>query len=265
MRNVFNYLINNQTRVVSIYILLLIISIIQISNLELSYLPKLPPGKISIITNYPGADPGTVDSMVSLPLINSLSSIKGIDNIKTKSFSEKSHLEIYFSKLQEFSLTLFMIREKLDSLRESLPENVEKPLISSTESNIGPNIILGVFPKNNDEFYKLSKLLENKWKPELEKIEGVSFLEIQGQEKERVVFEIDGKKILKSGYDIFSMYEYITNNYKKFNTGILQIETKEFPVKIKTDRDFYNFTDITLPSENNSIPINNFGNIKLEK
>src|SRR5512142_1159891 len=80
-----------------VFVTLAVLGIFGYSRLGVDLLPKMDWPMVSITTIYPGAGPREVESLVSKPLEEAVSSVNNLDNVRSYSYEGVSVVLAQFS------------------------------------------------------------------------------------------------------------------------------------------------------------------------
>ena len=107
---------------------------------QLSYelLPDFSPPLLTIQTVYPGASPATVESQVSKPLEDELSSLEDIAEVTSFSLDNASLVMIEFNPSADIEQALENAQRKINQIKSRLPEDADDPIISKIDPNAAP-------------------------------------------------------------------------------------------------------------------------------
>ena len=201
----------------------------------------------SIEFNYFGMDASKMEELITIPLEEKLVSINGILDYKSAIQYSKSTTSLYFSKKENSKNIYLAIRNIVDSLYNSLPSDVQKPRIYSSDSNSKNVICIAFFAQEKKDI--LRNWIELNLKKSFESIDGVSEVLISGGSQKEILVEFDSEKtaaalqnpsdfaaIIQDGNSIYSGTKLRYANFENalsFDTKIKSIEDmKNLPVKV---------------------------------
>ncbi len=124
---------------------LVITGLYSLYKLKIDLLPDVSMPTITVITPYPGADPGTVERNVTVPLEDALRGISGVVKVKSRSTEEYSQIELQFSYDKDLDAALMEVSERIRGVR--LPEGAGKPTVIPFDPSVFP-IITVTFPES---------------------------------------------------------------------------------------------------------------------
>ncbi|MFT6734722.1 MAG: HAE1 family hydrophobic/amphiphilic exporter-1, partial [Polaribacter sp.] len=146
--------------------------------LPLEYFPSVQFPGILIQANYPGSSPEEIEENVTRPIEEVLATMGGIDFMNSNSSENGSQVFLYFCWGANSKLKGVQAREKLDSIRDQLPEDLRRVTIMTFSSDNQAIVQARLSSETDlsDSFQVLNRVLKQK----LERIPGVSSVDIQG-------------------------------------------------------------------------------------
>ena len=127
MRSFIELVVKKPVAVCMGIVAIVILGIVSLSRLPVDFLPNMELPFISVRTTYDNAGPEEVEKSVTR-LIES--AVSGINNVKTITSSSRegiSSVFIEFNWGSDLSSATADIREALDRIRSSLPDDAESP------------------------------------------------------------------------------------------------------------------------------------------
>ena len=148
----------------------------------------------SIEFDYFGMDAERLEKLITIPLEEKLSLISGSLEIRSTSEYGKSVTSIYFPKGKMHKKNYLLIRAAVEDLYASLPQDVQKPRILTSDSADKGVICIalsGSAPLDDLRFWA-----ENNLKKKIERIDGVSEVEIYGGNQKEILVAFDSEKMI---------------------------------------------------------------------
>jgi len=170
---------------------LIIVGSISLTQLTVELMPNASYGLVTVkIDVRGGMPPEDIESLVTKPVEEALSSVKHLSHIISTSKKESSTVTLTFEPGTNMKFAALEVREKVGQIRNKLPEEIEKPVIERYDEADFPIMILaltgtGYTPE------KLRKIAEEKMKEKLSRVNGVANVEIRGGRERKILVEID--------------------------------------------------------------------------
>ncbi len=160
-------------------------------ELSLNLMPNLSYPTLTVRSEYPEAAPEEVESFVSRPLEEALSTVSNLVEIRSVSSAGLSEIILEFWWGADMDLVSLDVREKMD--RVFLPEEVNRPTILRYNPALDPILRLGIF--GGQDLFTLRRLAEKELKPDVEGLPGVASVKVKGGLEEEVLVEVDEARL----------------------------------------------------------------------
>lgn len=178
MKKFITVIVSRPTTVFVTLVSMFIIGFISISRLNINYLPDMEVPIISIKTTYDNAGPEEVEKSVTRVVESAVSSVNNVKTIKSKSKESEFNVEIEFNWGTDLQTASDDIREAIDMIRSSLPDEAENPNISKFSSDATPIMNIAFF--GTDNLSSLYDLVDSQILTRLDQVDGVAQTEIRG-------------------------------------------------------------------------------------
>jgi len=169
------------TKRVTISMLVLIIILfgfISFQKLGLDLMPDLEFPVLTISTTYEGAAAEDVEQLVTRPIEQAVSTIKGIDKITSTSSEGLSVVTVTFEWGTNLDFAGQDIRENISRLRHFLPDEIEDPMVIKMDLSQMPILLFGVSGMQNTS--ELRNYLDQTVGPRIERLNGVASVIVAG-------------------------------------------------------------------------------------
>ena len=126
------------------FVAIVIFGLFSLSRLPVDLYPDIETNTIMVMTAYPGASASDIENNVSRPLESVLNTIGNLKHITSRSSENMSLIQMQFEYGHDINELTNDVRDKLDLISSSLPDNVETPVIFKFSSDMIPILILSV-------------------------------------------------------------------------------------------------------------------------
>ena len=240
MKKFITLIVSRPTTVFVTLVSMFIIGFISISRLNINYLPDMEVPIISIKTTYDNAGPEEVEKSVTRVVESAVSSVNNVKTIKSKSKESESNVEIEFNWGTDLQTASDDIREAIDMIRSSLPDEAENPNISKFSSDATPIMNIAFF--GTDNLSSLYDLVDSQILTRLDQVDGVAQTEIRGGLKKIIRVDIDLNRLNAYSIDINDIVKTLASE----NQNVAGGETYEgvYKYNIRTTGEFKTVKDI---------------------
>ncbi|MCX5799957.1 MAG: efflux RND transporter permease subunit [Candidatus Eisenbacteria bacterium] len=209
---------------------LVVIGIFSYLRLTIDLMPPVDFPYVTVVTVYPGAGPEEIESLVSKPIEDAISSISGLKNTWSYSQEGVSVVLAEFTLETKVDFAAMDVKEKVDAVRSNLPDDVETPTISKFDFSSSPILNLAVTSQRPiQETYEIA---DKTIKRELSKVNGLAQIEVVGGRKREIAVLVSKDKL--KGYDlsITDVIAAIAAENLNIPGGHITEESREYGVRV---------------------------------
>src|SRR5215216_6823860 len=141
-------------------------------RLPIDLLPDVAYPRLVVYTENPSAAPAEVERFVTEPVEQAVSTVPGVQRVESVTREGYSLVTARFAWGTDMDFAALGTREKLDNLRDQLPERADRPVVLRTDPRSEPILALSVAGKR--DLPELKELAEAVFKRRLEQIDGVA-------------------------------------------------------------------------------------------
>lgn len=177
-------------------ILILILGVVSFTKMQTDLLPNMNLPYVLVMTTYGGASPEEVEASVTKPIEQSLASVSGLDTMTSQSNENVSIVMMEFEDDTNMDAITLDIRESLDLIEDSFPDEVGNPTIMKISMDMMPVLVTAI-DSDKMESQELSDYVEGTLSPAIESVNGVASVSTSGLINENINVVINEKKIDK--------------------------------------------------------------------
>ena len=187
-------------------VLVIILGCVSFTRMTTDLLPSINLPYVIVMTTYPGANPETVEMVVTKPVEQSMAMVSNIENISSISGENYSMVILEFAQTANMDSVSLEIRENLDQIKSFWDDSVGNPIIMKLNPDMLPVMVaaVGVEGKTNAE---ITDMANDVLMPALESLEGVASVDAEGLVEESVHVIIRQEKIDAVNLQVFGYVE----------------------------------------------------------
>lgn len=178
-----------------IVLLSLIAGLLSMSRLGVDLFPDVTFPVVTVTTPYPGAGPAEVESLVSKPIEDELSTLSGVKRLTSNNLEGVSIVIAEFSLETDVKYAEQQVRDRIGATKRKLPNDIKEPTIRRIDPADQPILILSL--KANLPPAELYDLANERIKPKLEQVNQVGVIDILGGRKREIQVQLDRTKLKK--------------------------------------------------------------------
>jgi hydrophobic/amphiphilic exporter-1 (mainly G- bacteria), HAE1 family len=176
-----------------LYVGVVVLGVVATRQLSVDLMPEVDMPRVSVTTTYQGVAPEEIESLITRPIEQSLSTIEGIEDLTSTSAEGISRVEINFAWGKNLDEAVNDIREKLDRVRSVLPEDVDPPSIWKFNLSDMPVAFLGL--SGASDVRRLRYLADEVLGRRLERVSGVAAVDVRGGRVREIQVLLDPSRL----------------------------------------------------------------------
>lgn len=222
--------IKRPSLVIVVFSALVLLGIYSYTQLNYELLPKITPPVITITTVYPGASPNEVETSVTKPIEDAISTLDQIDNVSSTSGEGISFVIIQLQQSADVDISLENAQRKINQIINTLPTETKTPVLSKFALDELPVLRMGVTSNMPaKEFYQF---VVDRIQPRLSKIAGVGQITLVGGEEREIKVNLDEDKIRAYGLSVLQVVQAVQSSNIDFPAGNIKSQTNQFVVRL---------------------------------
>jgi HAE1 family hydrophobic/amphiphilic exporter-1 len=179
--------------VTCLVILMLAMGYLSFRKLPVDLFPNVSFPIVTVQTIYLGAGPEEIETLVSKVIEEEMSTLPGIKTLRSMNNEGVSTVIAEFSLETDVKYAEQQVRDRVSSVKRKLPEDVEEPTIRRIDPADQPIVALGLTADLAEG--ELFELADKVIRPQIEQINQVGLVEIEGGRKREIRVELDRKKL----------------------------------------------------------------------
>lgn len=173
-----------------------LLGVLSYISMGVDLLPDISPPVAFVTISYPGASPEDVETLVTKPVEQSLSSVSGVESISATSREGMAFVLVSFVVGYDISQGAQEVRERLDEIKRSLPDGAEEPVMRRFDPNSMPFITAALSVQGSAlSPVELRRVVEEIVVPRLERLPGVASAQINGLRIQEIGVELSASKL----------------------------------------------------------------------
>ena len=176
-----------------IFFSLLLLGLVASRLLPLEKFPAIDVPVIAVVVPYQNASPVEIEKMITRPVEEALATMSGIERMRSFSFEDRAEIVLEFKWDENLKAKSIEAREKVDTIRAALPSDVERVLVYKW--NTSDEEIFTLRVSSDKDLSNAYDLLERNLKKPLERVNGVSKVDLYGVIKRQIAIRLDAKRM----------------------------------------------------------------------
>lgn len=218
--------------VIMIVIAIIALGFVSVRNLAIDLFPDIDLPVAVVATSYEDAAPQEVENLISRPIEGAVSSVEGIDTVQSQSESGNSLVIMEFNNGTDLDQALLDVREKVDQVGGTLPDDSGDPNIMRFSPDQLPVMWVGL---TGEDAAELTDVADDQVVPFFERQEGVASVSVEGEKERAIQLELDQAKLQQYGVTPETVTEALGNSNQSASAGTVEKGDKDLQLRVTGD------------------------------
>ncbi len=225
--------VNNPTTTALVFIAIAIFGIFSMMNLSINMLPNMETNFIMVMTSYPGASAADIETNISKTLENTLNAVPDLKHISSTSRENTSVISLEFETGIDIETATNNVRDKLDLVRNFLPDGCTNPVIFKFNAEDIPIMLLSVTA--DESLPALAKIIEDRITTPLARVSGVGTVSANGAPKREIQVYVDPNKLEAYNLTLESISNTLMTENRNLPAGYLDVGSNSYSLRIQKE------------------------------
>lgn len=216
---------------------LVLFGLIALGSLKVNLLPDLSYPTLTVRTDYEGAAPAEIETLISQPAEEALGVVKGLRKLKSVSRTGQSDVVLEFAWGTDMDQASLDVRDKMEALQ--FPQDAKPPVLLRFNPSTQPIMRLALSPKRQGassvedirQLMELRRFADDDLKRKLEPVEGVAAVKVGGGLEDEVQVDIDQRKLAQFGLSLESVINRLAQENVNVSGGRLEEGSQRYLVR----------------------------------
>ena len=224
--------LRNRMAVIGLTCVLLMAGVVALARMDVDIFPDLNAPTVVVMTEAPGLAAEEVENIVTYPVETAVNGSNGVRRVRSSSTTGFSVVWVEFDWGTDVYRARQIVAERLESMAETLPSGVSKPVMGPQSSILGEVMIVGL-TADSTSMLRLRRLADTVVRPRLLALGGVSQVSVIGGDAPEYQIKTDPGRMLQYGVtlpDVMAAAEAVNSNARG---GIIYDFGNEYIVKAR--------------------------------
>lgn len=218
------------------FVAIAILGIFSLQKLPIDLYPDIESNVIMVMTAYPGASAADIETNLTRPLENTLNAVSNLKHITSQSKENISLITLEFEYGYDIDVLTNDVRDKLDMVKSSLPDEAETPIIFKFDADMIPIVLLSV--QAEESMPALYKILDDNVANPLARISGVGTVSIAGAPEREIQIYVDPERLEAYHLTVEGISSVIAAENRNIPGGTFDIGSDTYALRVQGE-----FTD----------------------
>lgn len=213
------------------YLIIFGFGLFSLSRLQLDLYPDISFPVVIVITNYTGASPEDIETLITRPIEGAVSSAKDAKEIRSTSKQGVSLVEVHFDWGKDMDFAETDVRRKLEMVTGFLPADADTPMVFAFDPSMQPvymTMITGPYPLD-----ELRNIAEDDVVPRLERLPGIATAMVDGGLEREIQIVLNPAKVAAFGLDVNAVIGAVYAENSQVPGGAIEQGTMDFTIQTR--------------------------------
>ncbi|MBB5208611.1 HAE1 family hydrophobic/amphiphilic exporter-1 [Chiayiivirga flava] len=227
--------VRRRVTVFMVSITVVLFGLIALSDLKVNLLPDLSYPTLTVRTEYTGAAPSEIETLISEPVEEAVGVVKNLRKLRSVSRTGQSDVILEFAWGTDMDQAGLEVRDKLEIL--SLPLEAKPPVLLRFNPSTEPIVRLvltgteAATGNAEAELMRLRRFADDELKKRLEPVAGVAAVKVGGGLEDEVQVLIDQQKLAQLRLPIETVIDRLNKENVNISGGRLDEGTQRYLVR----------------------------------
>ncbi len=217
------------------FVAIALFGLYSLSKLPIDLYPDIETNTLMVFTYYTGASAEDIENNLTRPLENTLNSVEHLKHITSDSRENVSVITLEFEYGYDIDDLTNDVRDKLDMVSSSLPDDANTPIIFKFSTDMIPIIIMSVQAEESQS--ALYKILDDNVANPLARIDGVGSVSIAGAPEREINIYMDPVKMEAYNIPIETVSAIISAENRNIPGGNFDIGNNTYALRVEGEFD----------------------------
>lgn len=243
--SIYRTAVNKPVTTALVFIAFAIFGIFSFMKTSIAQLPDFDANVLLVMSSYPGASAADIETNLTKVLENGLNGVSDLKDMTSKSKENISIITLEFNYGVDIEEATNNVRDKLDMINSSLPDQASTPVIFKFSMDDMPILILSATA--DESLPGLDKTLDDKVTTPLSRVKGVGTVSVSGAPTREIQVYCDPNKLQAYGLSIGTVSNIIAYENRNIPSGSIDIGSESFSLRIQKEfKDPSELLDVVL-------------------
>lgn len=231
--NLVEFSTRRRVTVAMVTITFILFGFIALGDLKVNLLPDLSYPTLTVRTEYTGAAPSEIETLISEPVEEAVGVVKGLRKLKSVSRTGQSDVVLEFAWGTDMDQASLEVRDKMEVLQ--LPLEAKAPVLLRFNPSTEPILRLALSAKTDGDSVRqltaLRRYADDDLKKKLEPVDGVAAVKVGGGLEDEIQVDIDQQKLAQLNLPIDTVIQRLQQENINISGGRLEEGSQRYLVR----------------------------------
>lgn len=235
--NLVEFSTRRRVTVMMVTLTFVMFGLIALGDLKVNLLPDLSYPTLTVRTEYTGAAPAEIETLISEPVEEAVGVVKGLRKLKSVSRTGQSDVVLEFAWGTDMDQASLEVRDKMEVVQ--LPLEAKAPVLLRFNPSTEPILRIALSPKTEAgseteamrQLTGMRRYADDDLKKKLEPVEGVAAVKVGGGLEDEIQVDIDQQKIAQLNLPIDNVIQRLQQENINISGGRLEEGSQRYLVR----------------------------------
>jgi hydrophobic/amphiphilic exporter-1 (mainly G- bacteria), HAE1 family len=229
--SIYGSAVKRPVTTILIFVAMMVIGLYSLTQLPIDLYPEIELPYLTVYTTYSGASASDIETNITRPLENALSSVSKLKEITSRSSDNISVIFLEFEYESNLDEASNDVRSNLSFVQKYLPKNAEAPVILKFNSSMMPIVYYAITA--SESYAGLEKILDQKVVNPLNRIDGVGSVGLSGVPGRSIYVDVDPRKMEAYNLTVEQIGNILGAENLNTPAGYIEMGKTDYPIRIE--------------------------------
>ena len=233
--NLIRYAIDRPVAVVAAVLIAILFGTLSLSRIPVQLAPDVRKPVVVVETSWPGAAPSEIEREIVNPQEETLRGLDGLEIMTSRSRTGQASVTLEFAVGTDMSQSLLLVSNRLDRVG-GYPDEASEPTLNTSGSDDSPIawVLLTAAEGNARSMPTYGDFLEDVVKDRVERIEGVSAVNVFGGTSRELQVVIDPQRLSRFGLTVPEVVRKLRSENISISAGDVDEGKRRYVVRTES-------------------------------
>ena len=233
--NLIRYAIDRPVAVVAAVLIAILFGTLSLSRIPVQLAPDVRKPVVVVETSWPGAAPSEIEREIVNPQEETLRGLDGLEIMTSRSRTGQASVTLEFAVGTDMSQSLLLVSNRLDRVG-GYPDEASEPTLNTSGSDDSPIawVLLTAAEGNSRSMPTYGDFLEDVVKDRVERIEGVSAVNVFGGTSRELQVVIDPQRLSRFGLTVPEVVRKLRSENISISAGDVDEGKRRYVVRTES-------------------------------
>ncbi len=213
-----------------IYLIAVGFGLFSLARLKVDLYPKMDFPILAIITQYTGVGPYDIETVITRPVEETVSSVENVKKVSSTSQQGLSLVMLEFEWGTDMNQAEIDVRNNLEFIKDALPNDISQPMVFAFDPSTQPILYLAVTSDLHGQA-ELRRISEEDLEPRVERIPGVASAFTLGGMRREIKVLADPVRMKAHNIAVSQLVAALQANNLQLPSGWIENPQQEFTLQ----------------------------------